>query len=408
MTEQALADSRARPVRRKWLLWSGILSLIALSIGWYFHPLRGLPDVGEPPGVAAFRDREVPDADNAFTYYKAASERLVRCPADVGNDWASATTPARQWVDQNQEAVALFLEGSTRPDAQYIRPRTITVNTILPVTQNLRDLARVVLLEASRRRQEGDPASAWPYYHAVLRASRHSGRNGVPIERLVGAAIWDAATPPIESWAVDPRLDVATLKAALADVEAAEALTAPLSDQVIAEYLMFMQTIDDPRSGGPFSSFVTSLGVAPRPLLTIGNWSFTWDSVRNSGASLWIRGEPEKTKRLLKLTFANWLEYCDRPRVDRPRRTDVGGPRLFVPEPGAPPALHALSIQDLGRRYDSSILGTIFGVDLFDPLMDARSDQAGHSALEKEEANRMRLHDVLRREIAARERSPAT
>lgn len=409
--EQPVAKSRGRIHRR--LKRVAPLVLLGLGLAWFFNPLRGLPDVGEPPGVAAFRNREVADADNAFTIYKTAAARHVpwRNPADGGEDWVSASPARRQWLQQNQEALALLLEGSERDQAQYIRPRAYTINTILPVTQSLRDLARVAMLEASKRTAEGDPASAWPYFRAVLRASRHSGTNGVAIERLVGAAMWDAATPAIESWAADPRVDRATLQAALADLQAADAMTPPRSDQVIAEYVMLQQTIDNPATRGALRSRPTDAGAAPRPLLTIGGWSFSWDSVRNNGVAMWIRGEPERTNRLMRLAFANWLEYCDRPPAERPARLASGGPRLFIPEPDAPSSLRVMTPEELGRRFESSFLAPVLEIDLFDPLLEAQpgsNELTDPTGLQKEEANRKRLRDVLQLQIETRERAPAT
>jgi len=129
--------------------------------------------------------------------------------------------------------------------------------------------------------------------------------------------------------------------------------------------------------------------------------------VRSSGPSLWFRGEPERTKRLLRLIFANWLEYCDRPPADRPERIDVGGLRLFVPEVDAPGSLRLMSPRELGDRARSSIVAPLLVEDLFDPLLETRPDGNGPSGVAKEEEGRRRLREVLAQRIEAREARPA-
>lgn len=396
--------SERRPTARKWLIGAGIAGAVVAAVAWAFDPLRGLPDVGEPRGVDAFRELNIADEDNAFVLYRRATARHVswRQPSEV-NDWASADPARRQWLAQNGEALAFFVEGSSRPDAMYIRPQSLRIDTLLPVTQALRDLSRLALLEASRLRAEGEPAAAWAYYRAVLRASRHTGTNGCGIERVVGAAMWNAATPEIERWSADPRVDAAVLRGALADVEEAEALTAPVGDRAIAEYLMLVQTIEDPKFAASPATFMTNFGLPGPPVLKIGNWTFSWDMVRSSGPALWLRGEPERTKRLLRLIFANWLEYCDRRPADWPERVDVGGFRLFVPETNAPETLRRMSLQELGHRATSSIVAPLLVEDLFDPLLEATPGGGGPSSgMEKEEENRRRLREVLQAQIEAR------
>ena len=51
----------------------------ALAI-WWLTSLNGLPDIGDPFDVAAFRAFSIPDDQNAFAFFRRANERLGRCP----------------------------------------------------------------------------------------------------------------------------------------------------------------------------------------------------------------------------------------------------------------------------------------------------------------------------------------
>jgi hypothetical protein len=393
--------------RQRWRGRGAAVAFVAASLVfgfWYFDPLRGLPDIGEPLAATKFRSLQVPDADNAFVVYRQAAAMLVpwRHPADAGEDWAVATAPRRQWLADNQPALALFVEGSTRPNALYNQPTALKIDTILPVTDALRNLARVATLEASRHRAEADPAGAWTYLRAILRASRHCGTNGVAIERLVGAAMLNGATPEIERWATDPRVDPVLLQQALADVIEAEKMTPKARERVLTEYLMLTQTFDDPRLGSSVSTWVTSFNGSPSyPAIYIMGVKLSWDMFRYSPTSLWMRGEPEKSKRLLRLALANWLEYCDRPRSEWPKRLGNGGLRLFEPEANAPKELRIVTVKEMSRFFDSSLLSPLGTGDAYDPLLSSQS-QGGPVPIEEEEKNLERIRQVLRNQIESK------
>ena len=83
--------------------------------------------------------------------------------------------------------------------------------------------------------------------------------------------------------------------------------------------------------------------------------------------SLWYRGaaavsvacsilkdEPERSRRVARLVFANWLAQADTPWPLRPAY--VHELRLYDNGPGAPPASRALPPEDLARWYDSTLI----------------------------------------------------
>ena len=52
-----------------------VIAATALAI-WWLTSLNGLPDIGDPFDVAAFRAFRVPDDQNAFTFLRRAKEKL--------------------------------------------------------------------------------------------------------------------------------------------------------------------------------------------------------------------------------------------------------------------------------------------------------------------------------------------
>ena len=55
------------------------LAATALAI-WWLTSLNGLPDIGDPFDVAAFRAFSIPDDQNAFTFLRRANEKLTPMP----------------------------------------------------------------------------------------------------------------------------------------------------------------------------------------------------------------------------------------------------------------------------------------------------------------------------------------
>ena len=54
----------------------------ALAI-WWLNSLNGLPDIGDPFDVAAFRAFRIPDDQNAFTFLRRADQKFTPCPSAV-------------------------------------------------------------------------------------------------------------------------------------------------------------------------------------------------------------------------------------------------------------------------------------------------------------------------------------
>jgi len=356
-TELQTKSRSPRPRRRVWSLSALGLVALALFSTWRYTSLSGLPDIGDPFDVAAFADARVADDDNAFVLYRQAVAKLEKERDLTGNyDWATATESMRLWLAANAEPLRLWRRGTERPDALDIPPRAMTFATLFPVIQELRTLGRLARLEGSRLEAEGDLSGALGWYVAILRSGKHCGRRGFIIERLVGISLTTVASARIDRWATDPRVDAVLLRRALAGAIAAEAMTPPSSDMLKCEYVSFLNSLDDPA----LMESALLANSAPGPRIAPGLRK-SLDAARRV-----LRREPERSRRVLRLVFANWLAYCDLPPDRRPPAVVPNPPAgqdpelsllndLFALDATAPAAARALPPADLARWHRTTL-----------------------------------------------------
>src|SRR6516165_12436921 len=183
-----LLRKRLRQLLRVVVALAACVAVAATALAiWWLNSLNGLPDIGDPFDVAAFRAFRLPDEQNAFTYLRRASEKLTPIvgmeggngadPGDLKFSWSIANPTLREWAGANREAFELFLQGTEQADAanpagdprdnRFIDGRLISL----------------ALLEASRRDESGDTAGAWVCYRAVFRTITHFRRRRSTIQR---------------------------------------------------------------------------------------------------------------------------------------------------------------------------------------------------------------------------------
>ena len=363
--------------RRRWLAVGAVVAVVAASAWWWWwNPLRGLPDVGDPFPREELTELSVPDADNAFVLYRQAGGQMTHLRREVASfEWERADPELRNWLAVNQAALALWRKGTERPDALYIHPTAMRLDTIIPLVQDLREFGRLALLEAGRLEARGDMAGAWGWYRAALRSSRHLGRHGCLIERLVGIAMHKEAAERARRWAEDPRTDGQQLRTALAEVEAIDAMTVPLSEVLRTEYLMIVNTLEDPGASGGLAALAATVGQAPPASVTIWGRTFSWGDLRYNGARLALRREPEVSLRIVRLIFADWLAACDLPPDRQPPPADTP---LFLYRlgPDAPPAARAITPEELDDRFRQAVIAPLLMPGLGDASPDHQRDRA--------------------------------
>src|SRR5262249_54954950 len=70
-----LLRKRLRQLLRVVVVLAACVAVAATALAiWWLNSLNGLPDIGDPFDVAAFRAFRLPDEQNAFTYLRRASE----------------------------------------------------------------------------------------------------------------------------------------------------------------------------------------------------------------------------------------------------------------------------------------------------------------------------------------------
>jgi len=295
----------------------------------------------------------LPDDQNAFTLYRQASEKAKRNEVierrilNGPYTWPNSDPEALAYLATNRESLGLWRQGNERPDALYVPIGEMTFETRLPLLIDHRHFARMALVEAARLRDEGDMAGAWDWYCSILRGSRLLGRNGTVISALVGIAEYATAGTAIASWQADPRVEPALLRRALDDVRAVDVLTGPNAVPSQVEYLSVMRMLEDPDHMMRFFLDDSSDGdkVVDRTA-----WYNHAPAIHR--VAFFLENEPERTRRLVNLAFANWLAQCEKPPGLRPPMIGTKEqPRWLYDTPARP---GGLSSATLLRHFQSS------------------------------------------------------
>jgi hypothetical protein len=361
LIKAALAPLRAIERTRGWRR-IGLLVLYGMIALAIWAPLRrraqlsGLPDVGEPFDVAAFRaSGRVADDRNALVLYRQAVERfrdMNKAESDsfekANLTWSTADQTFRGWVKDQDEAIALLCAGAARPECRVESPEDMTVRIAIEFSGGLVPrlgwIGTAALFKAEKLQADGDPAGAWNLFKSVVRASRHmdwaisaaQGRSHVIM-------MVQYAREPIAAWAKDPSVTVAMLRQALDDLAAADALTPPISSFYKKEYLI---ALDSLTNAGPL--------VAARAKERSDRGSLQLSTLAPALAA-YLDGEPERSRRVLNLLLANDLAWCDRPVADQPALA-VARLHLFEPDPTTPAAARALAPDELAKAAESSLI----------------------------------------------------
>jgi hypothetical protein len=336
-----------------------LLAMIAVPPLWWSVQLLGLPDVGDPFDVQAFRSFTIPDDRNAVVLYLRAADRLKPLNTssrkqgekiDPHVPWSQAHPEVRRWVEESREAMALYRQGTERPDA--FNPADPSDAGFYKLGQVLYSFKTLALLEGSRLEQQGDMAGAWGWYRAALRSIYHLGLRGTIVCRIMGNHLHAELHERSGHWAADPRTTPDLIRRALDDVVACGAFTPSESYMLKAEYLGVDRILNERNNPG------RELIVA-RLMARLNSGSFQMDPDQlRAIADAWRvwRREPERSRRVLRLVIAQWLAYDDLPPLRRPAPDmNVSGPHDFYAfGPEAPAQARALSPAALDRWLNST------------------------------------------------------
>ncbi len=359
MLDWLLAPLRWLEQSTGWRWWGLVLLYLVVVgsagvFGYRTLCLWRLPDVGEPFDVGRLGKVDLADSDNAMVFYREAARKLIFGPGPNYRTrtreawevvhWGAAEPDVRRWVVENRAAMDLWLQGTVRPDALVVQPRDFTRFSQMGTSDSLRDFARMGLLESSRLEADGDLEGAWRLLRAVLRSSRHVGQHGDLVARGVGKAMFHLARPEVERWLDDPRVTPALLKRALDDLETCRAMTPPPSEMVRYRYFASKAILSDPGTWASVSS--------PQP----GTDSPGHDQLRALKPALnFLRREPERSLRVLRLVTANQLAQVDRPRGEHPALISTKH-AIFAADPKAP---GPITPEELASWADRSAYGML-------------------------------------------------
>ena len=211
------------------------------------------------------------------------------------------------------------------------------------VSGRYRVSSRLAGLEGSRHEEQGAMDEAWSWYRAMLRASRHVGKHGVIIERhdrcerhardcrpadhsLGGRSSrrCQAAPPSARRHARRRRHDPSTLRG----LEARVPDVPPRPGRA-------------PRHG----QGCPHAGRAVRLARTVG-CKATGAKVPIQQIRLRATNDVERSRRAMRLLFANWLAQVDKPASKRAPIAISKPTLIYAADPTAPPAARAVAPED--------------------------------------------------------------
>jgi hypothetical protein len=317
--------------RLRQLVWATLGLAIALALAltiWWLTILSGLPNIGDPFDVAALREVTIPEDQNAFAFLRRAHEKLTPLPellravrtASPTVGWSQADPKLRAWVEANRPALELFRQGADQADG-------IWPSAGEPYWLRYRDaswryrifhggLMWLALLEGGRRAESGDPAGAWDCYRAVLRMTNLLRRRGSLTLRFHANTIHTQLRQRLATWATDPRTTTPQLRRALEEAVASQPRPEWDAFSLKLEYLELMRYLEqnhDPNYQAIEEHLTYHLGPIEVP---------TDISVYLFAGRRFLMREPERSRRALRVLFANWLAHVEVPEL-RPSRPAV-------------------------------------------------------------------------------------
>lgn len=355
-------STRGRLLLTKWRRRLHVLlyALVALIVGafiWRSICLIGLPAVGAPFDVATYQDYHVLPKEDAFIDYREAFGQLKS--STVAHDlpavwkisrggWGQAGPQVRAWVVENRGALETWRRGTVKPKAMPVASNDEKLEIQWQQTlKPLIDLTCLALLEGSRLEEAGDVAGSWGWYNASLRASRHVRMHGPSDYHAMGATIYDLTAQRLSTWAANPRVDAPTLRQALHDLEDVISMPAQNSDMIKADYLALLSALEHP------DRWMTSSTEA-------GNFKADFPALFRT--MVFLKREPERSRRVADLLFAHWLAHADDPPQSRPRmmETRVDGNHSYPNFPyyvaqGQKDAAHLLSNEKIYAWHQSTV-----------------------------------------------------
>jgi hypothetical protein len=332
----------------------------ALEI-WRGASLLRLPDVGDPFDVEAFRAVRVPEDQDAAVLLRQAQGKVTRMPhppmTGTGRrlapayEWSDAPREVRDWATANCDALELFRDASERPDATL--HRALDRNELY-FDPYMGELVPLALFAASRLEELGEMEAAWNWYRAILRVKLLFMRRGSISARWIVDRNCSGLRARIDAWAADRRTNVLLVRRALDDVLAGEPKPEWDAFSLKADYLGMMHELDKDwgivQQGEEDDQKVR---IAGEPLPPNLQWI-------PYAAKRYLWNEPERSRRVLRLAFANWLAHAEEKdpkylkaavRATIQKKKWTGTARFYAVSPAGRPAARKLTPRVLAEWF---------------------------------------------------------
>jgi hypothetical protein len=171
----------------------------------------------------------------------------------------------------------------------------------------------VALLEGGRRAESGDMAGAWVCYRAVLRMTTYVRRRGQLHWRSSANVLHTALRQRLATWAADPKTTIQQLHRALDEAILSQPMPEWNSFSLKLEYLELSRRLV--QSGSRIDQ-ETEADFSFR----LGDFEVPTKLAESLYAgSRFIKHEPERSQRALRLLFANWLAHVEIPELRQKR-----------------------------------------------------------------------------------------
>jgi hypothetical protein len=349
--------------RARQLLWVAAVlavSMVVVAAGVMLSRavrLIGLPDIGDPFDVAAFRAlNTLPAAQDADVLIRQAAAKASKRPEAVAvrligttGGWSKIDPKLRQWLEANREALALFRRGVERPDGIVSRKAEKSEGS---GDLDFGPLVVLAMLEGYRLEDQGDMEGAWSWYRTVLRMRLLAMQRGSVPQRLLVDRQCAILRKRIDSWAANPKTRVSLVRRALDVVLACEPKPEWDAHSLRIEYLGMMNQLSRPDGW-------VQHGTGPERDYRIANVKLPDElTSRLYAARRLVRNEPEVSRRVLRLAFANWLAHDRDPDPHRRNPSAVASFEFlnwnvavpfFTAGPKAPDGARKISPNDLAR-----------------------------------------------------------
>jgi hypothetical protein len=350
-----LLHRRLRQLLRVMLVSTICLAVAATALAiWWLTSLNGLPDIGDPFDVAAFRTFSLPDDQNAFIFFrrawKAVEPNIYYLPG------SSETVPEfRAFVEANRPAVELIIKGAEQVDGisgpvgePLPEENHSDLASAYPLTASRAWMIGIMITEGSLREERGDMAGAWDCYRAVFRMTVHVRRRERLNDRFRVTLWLPALRKRLATWAADPRTTIDQVRRALEEVVECRPMPEWDAFTLKIEYLDLMRLLNR--------------RVVPPLEQMEEEWTYRLDDRQlpiDLARDLYqvkrgLAREPERSRRVIRLLFANWLAHVEHPGQRKPaararfhiaKRTS--GVLLYHVSPDAPADARALSPQEV-------------------------------------------------------------